>query len=96
MRPDTHLAELCHRFEKIKAPAADSAVLTRVKLYNSRHLMGYVTYFLLTRNVSFFGSLVPGKFSVGIIFGALCQQTRLIVPVESAGAGRLRIAQTPW
>ena len=78
MRPDTHLAELCHRFEKIKAPAADSAVLTRVKLYNSRHLMGYVTYFLLTRKVSFFGSLVPGKFSVGIILALYANRLVLL------------------
>ena len=66
MRPDTQLSWTVSQVWEIQSPA-DSAVLTRVKLDNSRHLMGYVTYFLLTRKVSFYGCLVSGTFSVGVI-----------------------------
>ena len=64
----------------------------QVKLDNIRHLIGYVTCFVLARKVPFCGYLMPGTFSVDVTdFDGVCQQTRFIVPVESAGADRVLI-----
>ena len=63
----------------------------QVKLGNIRHLMGYVNYFLLTQKRSIIWLFNARHVFSGRHLGGLCQQTRFIVPVESACANRVPI-----
>ena len=53
--------------------------------------MGYVNYFPLTQKRSYFNLFNARHVFSGRHFGGSCQQTRFIVPVESAGANRVPI-----
>ena len=55
-----------------------SSVQTQVKLDNSRHLMGYVNYFPLTRKLSYFGCLILGTFSVDVILAVYAKRFVLL------------------
>ena len=56
----------------------DSSVHTHVKLDNSRHLMGYVNYSLLTQKLPYFGCLIPGTSSVDVILAVYANRLVLL------------------